>query len=73
MRVYKTGELLKVTFKGRTVRAKVTLASPNGRSLFLEFEALLGGYAGAMPLLADEDGVFRDLVTKSVVVLAKLE
>jgi hypothetical protein len=70
-RIWKTGELCSITFAGRTVRGQVLLASPNGRSIMLEFEALLGGYAGRMPVL-EEEGEFRDLVTKSVVVLKEL-
>ena len=34
----------------------VVLASENGKALMLEFEAILDGHAGMMPVLRDEDG-----------------
>jgi len=49
------GAFVRLTFAGRTVSAFVALASPNGRSLVLMFEANLGGYMGALPLLWDGD------------------
>jgi hypothetical protein len=58
----KTGAAVRITHAGRTVRGAVKLASPNGRSLMLEFDALLGGYAGMMPVLQGDDGTYRDLV-----------
>jgi hypothetical protein len=67
-KIWKTGDSLMVSFKGRRVLGQVKLASENGRSLMLEFDAMLGGYVGMMPVL-EEDGVFRDLITKSVVTL----
>ena len=59
------GDVVQVTYEGRTVEATVLLASSNGRSLFLEFDALLGGYAGTMPVLQDgtQPHRYRDLVT----------
>lgn len=68
----KVGQRVALTFGGRTVEATVVLASANGRSLFLEFEAVLGGYAGKMPVLQEEGGEYRDLVTGSVAQLAPL-
>jgi len=52
-RIWKTSDLVQVTFEGRTVDGIVLLASPNGLSLALGFEALLGGYGGGMPVLWD--------------------
>lgn len=69
MRIFKTGEKCRVTYAGRTVDAVVRLASPNGRSLFLEFEAMLGGFVGAMPVLFD-DGEFRPLMGGGVAKVA---
>lgn len=57
----RTGDRVRVTFEGRTVDAFVLLASRNGVSLFLQFDALLGGYAGGMPVIW-QDGAFRDLI-----------
>ena len=44
------GDRIEIDCNGRTVDGAVTLASPNGLSLMIEFEALLGGHAGKMPV-----------------------
>jgi hypothetical protein len=62
----RTGDSVRVTFEGRTVDATVALASDDGHALALTFDALLGGYAGKMPVLW-EDGTFYDLLTRQVV------
>lgn len=56
-----TGARVRVTFGGRSAPATVLLASKNGRSLVLEFEAILGGYVGLLPLLW-RDGAFHELI-----------
>jgi hypothetical protein len=61
MTVYRTGERVVIAFEGRTVSGEVLFASSNGVSLALSFEAILGGYAGMMPVLW-YDGEFRDLI-----------
>jgi hypothetical protein len=64
----RTGDPVSVTLEGRTVDGVVTLASANGRSLMLAFDAMLGGYVGQMPVLdAEGSGEYRDLLTGSVV------
>lgn len=60
---FRTGDLVQIEFAGRCVDGAVQLASPNGRSLMLVFEAVLGGYVGSMPVLATDDAHFADLVT----------
>jgi hypothetical protein len=50
MRVWKTGERCRVTVGARTVPAEVVLASSNGESLFVHFEAMLEGHVGSAPL-----------------------
>jgi len=54
-----TGDAVKITYEGRTVDGFVIMASPNGRSLLVKFEAMLGGYVGMMPILDGRD-VFND-------------
>lgn len=68
----KTGESVAITYEGRTVRAEVRLASRNGRSLVLVFEANLGGYAGMMPVFIDEDGSCIDLLYARPVAIERL-
>lgn len=58
----KTGDTVRITYDGRTVGGRVRLASPNGRSLMLEFEAILGGFVGMLPALMDDSGAYRDLI-----------
>jgi hypothetical protein len=64
------GAFVEVTAEGRTVRAMVILASPNGRSLMLMFDGMLGGYAGTLPLFLDDDGIYRGLVDQMPVTIA---
>lgn len=68
--IHKTGDRVRISFQGRAVEAVVVLASPNGRSLFLEFDALLGGYVGQMPVLWEE-GAFYDLIRREPVTIEK--
>jgi hypothetical protein len=49
--ILKRGDFVHVTFQGRTVRAMVTIASPDARSLMIMFDGMLGGFVGMMPLL----------------------
>lgn len=49
------------TDTGRRVEAMVVLASPNGRSLMLMFDAMIGGWLGQMPIFEEEDGSWRAL------------
>lgn len=64
-----TGDLVRVTLEGRTVDARVLLASANGQSLALGFDATLGGYVEMMPVLW-EDGAYRDIVEHREVAIA---
>ena len=69
---FRTGERVRVTFRFRTVEAVVLLASQNGRSLALGFEAILGGYVGMMPVLDPlGSGAFVDLVNNEPVVIER--
>lgn len=54
-RIFQTGESVTIRYRQKTAAGRVKLASDNGRSLMLEFDAMLGGYAGMMPVLWLED------------------
>lgn len=74
MRIWKTGEPCKIKVGGKTIVGRIELASPNGKSLFLTWEdgAILvsgGTYVNSMPVTADEDGDFQDLITGTVIEL----
>lgn len=73
-RVWKRGERVAITYMGRTVVGRVEAASAEGVALMLAFEALLGGFAGHMPVLWHESpGEYRDIILGGVVAIAEGE
>ena len=68
------GQFVTITYEGRSTKAMVLLASANGRSLMLGFDGALwgrlGAFFGALPVLQDEAGVYRDLVADLPVEIA---
>lgn len=66
----KTFDKVVVTLEGRTVEAEVILASADGKSLALGFDAMLGGYVAMMPVQWI-DGAYRDLVAGRPVVIVE--
>lgn len=62
MTTFRTGDAVVIGYGERTVPGIVKLASPNGQSLMLQYEAILGGFVGAMPVLGDDRGGYRDLI-----------
>lgn len=68
------GDQVVLIYRDRSVEATVLLASPNGRSLLLQFDALLGKCAGAMPVMGDERlEVFHSLIDDEPVTLAEMD
>ena len=73
MTTFHRGQFVHLTYGGRTVAAMVMLASSNGKSLMLGFDGALvpshgeGMFPGAMPVLMDDDGVYRDLLNNEPV------
>lgn len=57
---FRRGDFVIIGADGREVRGMVGLASENGRSLMLLFDAMIGGWVGAMPVL-EEGGTWRAL------------
>lgn len=56
------GDLIRVTAFGQTCDAVVSLASANGVSLMIQFDAMLGGYVGMMPVVwNDESAQYEEL------------
>jgi hypothetical protein len=62
MTVYRKGDAIEVVHEGRTVEGNVIFASPNGLSLMIGFDAMLGGHVGMMPV------TMRDATTGNSVV-----
>ncbi len=61
------GDFVRITLGEQTVHGMVMLASGNSKSLMLGFHGVLhspsgGLFAGSMPVLLDDAGVYRDLV-----------
>lgn len=71
MSAFKTGDAVRIECEGRTVVGSVALASSNGKSLMLEFDAMLAGHLGMMPVLQDDDGVYMSIVNGVVVTLKR--
>jgi hypothetical protein len=69
---WRQGDRVLIAIGSDSTPGVVILASPNGRSLMLEFEAVLHGHVGTMPVLKEEDGCFRSIVTQEVVELTPL-
>lgn len=67
----KTGDAVQIKCAGAMfpVDGTVILASENGASLMLGFEAILDGHVGMMPVLRGDDGVYRSIVTGVEVVI----
>jgi hypothetical protein len=61
------GDRVVLSVDGRDVDAVIVLASANGASLMVAFDAWLDGCVGMMPLLSDADGTYRNIVTNHVI------
>lgn len=59
---YATGDRVWIECGGTTVFGRVILASENGRSLMLGFEAILEGHAGMFPAFRCDDGIYRSII-----------
>jgi hypothetical protein len=68
--IFKVGDGVRIGYGGRVVDGKIALAAANGRALGLEFEAILGGFAGAMPVGWD-GAAFRDILFAKVVTIER--
>lgn len=60
------GQIVSLEYHGQKIDATVMLASENGRSLLLWFDGFLhtpsgGAHFLRIPLLLDDDGIYRDL------------
>jgi len=62
----RVGDQVRLTVEGQTVTGSVILASPNGRSLAVEFEAILAGAVGMLPVLQSDNGQWQDLMGRAV-------
>jgi hypothetical protein len=73
---FQKDDVVKVSWRGRSVDGSVRIASPNGDSLVLVFDGALGNsegmYVGSMPVLwLEEKGYFSDLLNAEPVEISK--
>ena len=66
-KIWRTGDAIAIQCGYRSIPGSVILASENGASLMLSFEAILDGHAGMMPVLRDDDGLYHSVVTGNLV------
>lgn len=69
--ILKRDDLVTATYQGKAVDAVVQLASPNGKSLIIRFEAMLGGHLGVMPVTQDDEGDYWALLEGHQITLVK--
>lgn len=72
LRVWKDGEQVRITVERHTVEGVVVLASLNGKALILDFDAILAGHVGSMPVLW-RDGGYWTVIGSTPVELAPME
>lgn len=68
----KRGDFVRATYAGKTVDAMVTLVSPNGKSVFIMFDAMLGGHVGAMPISQEDDGTYVSVLEQLPIAIERL-
>jgi hypothetical protein len=65
----KLGDQVLISVDGRVLDGEVLLASANGKSLLIGFDAMIGGHLMQMPLLLEHDGVYRSIIDGTEVAL----
>jgi hypothetical protein len=70
---WRRGDRVLISIGSDRTPGVVILGSDNGKSLMLQFEAILHGHVGMMPLILEDDGCFRSIVTWEVVELTALK
>lgn len=71
-KIWKRGDRVAITYLNRTVTGRIEVASESGTTLMVAFEALLGAFAGHMPVAWNESaGEFRDIILGAPVMLAE--
>jgi hypothetical protein len=66
---WRTGDAVMIRRGEAQVAGEVILASPNGASLILGFEAIFDGHVGTMPVLREDDGQYVSIADGRVVEL----
>ena len=69
---FRTGDYVLIECGGRTVPGTVLMASGNGKSLMLNFEAIIDGHIGMMPVLLMNDGAYVSIMNGVEVKLSQV-
>jgi hypothetical protein len=73
---FSSGDKCQVTCAGRTVDGVIIMISENQISAFIEFEAMLGGHVGTMPIIARTStdaarGIYHSIIDGTEVILSR--
>jgi len=73
---FASGDECMVTCGDRTVVARIIIMSENQISGFIEYEAILNGHAGSMPIMAQTStdaarGIYRSIIDGTQVTLSR--
>ncbi|HLJ27995.1 MAG TPA: hypothetical protein VKY85_14895 [Candidatus Angelobacter sp.] len=66
--IFKTGDMVRITYEGATVNGEIFLACSTGLSLTVSFNGRLGNYTGLMPLFWLEDRYIDVVNAKTVTI-----
>lgn len=69
--IYKKGDRVLIEAGSRTVSGTILIASPNGVSLMLQFEAMIGGHVGMMPVMHQADDCYASIMDGQTVRLKR--
>lgn len=70
---FKAGDAIVIGYMERKIDGVIELASANGVSLMLGFDALISGHAGRMPVMLGADGIYRSILDDTEVTVTKRE
>lgn len=71
--IFSTGDKVIIDSEDVSVDGEVVLASSDGVSLMLQFEAILHSHVGMMPVLRQTDGTYRSLFGHHVTLRSKAQ
>lgn len=69
--LFAEGDAITISAEGRTLQGRIIMASPNGKSLVIGFDAMIGGYVGMMPVSHEDGDRYRDLINDHEILIAR--
>jgi len=68
------GDIVQATYEDRIIRARVMIASPNGRALVIAWDdGMMGGHVGMMPVFQLETGEYYSLIENKPIALVRVD